>query len=94
MVRHRQCTVKTVKEAWEKLYNAEDIKPRLNTKSLSNVLHTVGINWAGQNIIFNELIDLGKIDENELRERMKKAGKVLILSNLDVDRMSFGWTYS
>ena len=27
----------------------------------------------------------GKIDKNKLRGRMKNAGKILILSNLDVD---------
>ena len=52
--------LKRIKDAWEKLYNAEDIKPRLNTKSLSKVLHNVGVNMAGQNIIFNELLDLSK----------------------------------
>jgi transposase len=52
--------LKRVKDAWEKLYNAEDIKPHLNTKNLSKVLHNVGINRAGQNIIFNELLDLSK----------------------------------
>ena len=45
---------------WEKLYDAEDIKPHLNTKKLSKVLHNVGMNQAGQNIIFNELIDLSR----------------------------------
>jgi len=30
-------------------------------------------------------LDDGKIDKKELRERMKKAGKILIISNLDVD---------
>ncbi len=30
-------------------------------------------------------LDDGKIDKNQLRERMKKAGKILILSNPDVD---------
>ncbi len=30
-------------------------------------------------------LDAGNIDKNRLRERMKKAGKILILSNLDVD---------
>lgn len=52
--------LKRVKDVWEKLYNAEDIKPRLNTKSLSKVLHNVGINRTGQNMIFNELIDLSE----------------------------------
>ena len=52
--------LKRVKDAWEKLYDAEDIKPHLNTKKLSKVLHNVGMNRAGQNIIFNELIDLSE----------------------------------
>ena len=30
-------------------------------------------------------MDDGKIDKNKLKERMDKAGKILILSNLDVD---------
>jgi transposase len=30
-------------------------------------------------------MDDGKIDKKKLRERMEKAGKILILSNLDVD---------
>ncbi|MEA1865521.1 MAG: transposase [Euryarchaeota archaeon] len=49
--------LKRVNDVWEKLYDAEDIKPHLNTKKLSTVLHTVGMNRAGQNIIFNGLID-------------------------------------
>jgi len=52
--------LKRVKDAWEKLYDAEDIKPHLNTKKLSKVLHNVGMNRSGQNIIFNELMDLSK----------------------------------
>ncbi|HHF58608.1 MAG TPA: hypothetical protein ENL44_00190 [Thermoplasmatales archaeon] len=52
--------LKRVKDAWEKLYDVEDIKPHLNTKKLSKVLHNVGMNRAGQNIIFNELLDLSK----------------------------------
>ena len=52
--------LKRVKDTWEKLYDAEDIKPHLNTKKLSKVLHNVGMNRAGQNIIFNELVDLSK----------------------------------
>ena len=30
-------------------------------------------------------LDDGKIDKKEVRERVKKAGKILILSNIDVD---------
>jgi len=52
--------LKRVKDAWEKLYAAGDIKPHLNTKKLSKVLHNVGMNRAGQNTIFNELIDLSE----------------------------------
>ena len=52
--------LKRVKDAWEKLYDAEDIKPHLNTKKLSKVLYNVGMNRSGQNIIFNELMDLSK----------------------------------
>ena len=43
--------LKRVKDAWEKLYDAEDIKPHLNTKKLSKVLHNVSMNRAGQNIL-------------------------------------------
>jgi transposase len=38
----------------------EGIKPYLNTKNLSKVLHKVGINRAGQNIIFNYPVDQSK----------------------------------
>jgi transposase len=52
--------IKRVKDAWEKLYDVDGIKPHLNTKNLSKVLHKVGINRAGQNIIFNYLVDQSK----------------------------------
>lgn len=52
--------IKQVKDAWEKLYDVDGIKPHLNTKNLSKVLHKVGINRAGQNIIFNYLVDQSK----------------------------------
>ena len=52
--------LKRVKDAWEKLYNAEEIKPRLNTKNLSKVLRNVGINRARPDVIFNELVDISK----------------------------------
>ncbi|NQE06791.1 hypothetical protein C5S32_13045 [ANME-1 cluster archaeon GoMg1] len=52
--------LKRVKDAWEKLYNAEDIKPHLNPKNLTKVMREVGVNRAGQNVIFKELADLSK----------------------------------
>lgn len=52
--------LKRVKDSWEKLHNIEEIKPHLNTKNLSKVLHYVGRYRAGQNVIFNELADLSK----------------------------------
>jgi transposase len=50
--------LKRVKDAWEKLYNAGDINPSLNPKNLSNVLRDVGVNRAGQNVLFKELADM------------------------------------
>ena len=50
--------LKRVKDAWEKLYNANDINPSLNPKNLSNMLRDVGVNRAGQNVVFKELTDM------------------------------------
>lgn len=52
--------LKRVKDAWEKLYNAENINPHLNPKNLTRVLREVGVNRVGQDVIFNELADLSK----------------------------------
>ena len=49
--------MKRAKESWEKLYNVEHITPQLNPKNLSKVLHSVGINRVGQNVIFNNLVN-------------------------------------
>lgn len=49
--------MKRAKESWEKLYNVEHIDPQLNPKSLSKVLHSVGINRVGQNAIFKKLVN-------------------------------------
>jgi len=49
--------MKRAKESWDKLYNAEHIDPHLNPKNLSKVLHRVGINRVGQNVIFKKLTD-------------------------------------
>lgn len=35
--------LKQVKDAWEKLYNADDINPSLNPKNLHDVLRDVGM---------------------------------------------------
>jgi len=50
--------LKRVKDAWEKLYNADNIHPRLNPKNLSRVLREVGVNRSGQNLLFRELADM------------------------------------
>lgn len=50
--------LKRAKDAWEKLYNADHINPGLNPKNLSNVLRDVGVNRAGQNVVFRELTDM------------------------------------
>jgi hypothetical protein len=52
--------LKRIKDAWEKLYNAENIKPHLNPKNLTRVIREVGVNRVGQDVIFNELADLSK----------------------------------
>ncbi len=52
--------LKRIKDAWEKLYNAENMNPYLSPKKLSRIIREVGVNRAGQNIIFNELADLSK----------------------------------
>lgn len=52
--------LKRIKDAWEKLYNAENIKPHLNPKNLTRVIRKVGVNRVGQDVIFNELADLSK----------------------------------
>ncbi len=50
--------LKRAKDAWEKLYNAEDINPSLNQKNLTAVMRDVGVNRAGQNAIFKKLADM------------------------------------
>ncbi|MBE0517572.1 MAG: transposase [Methanophagales archaeon] len=52
--------LKRASDAWEKLYNADDTKPNLNPKNLSRVLREVGVNRAGQNVLFRELADMSK----------------------------------
>jgi len=50
--------LKRAEDAWEKLYNAEEIHPSLNQKNLTRMLREVGVNRAGQNIIFKKLADM------------------------------------
>lgn len=50
--------LKRAKDAWEKLYNAESTQPSLNQKNLTYMLREVGVNRAGQNIIFKKLSDM------------------------------------
>jgi transposase len=50
--------LKRAKDAWEKLYIAEDINPSLNQKNLTAVMRDVGVNRAGQNAIFKKLADM------------------------------------
>jgi transposase len=52
--------LKRVKDVWEKLYNVDSIDPNLNPKNLSRVLRDVGVNRAGQNVLFKELADMSK----------------------------------
>ena len=52
--------LKRIEESWEKLYNVDGIHPDLKPKSLSKVLHNVGINREGQNVVFNWLADRSK----------------------------------
>jgi transposase len=50
--------LKRAKDAWEKLYNAEDLHPGLNQKNLTDMLREVGVNRAGQNTIVKKLADM------------------------------------
>ena len=50
--------LKRAKDAWEKLYNAENIHPSLNQNNLTRVMRDVGVNRAGQNVLFKELADM------------------------------------
>ena len=50
--------LKRAKDAWAKLYNAENIHPSLNQNNLTRVMRDVGVNRAGQNVLFKELADM------------------------------------
>jgi hypothetical protein len=70
--------LKQIKDAWGKLYNAENMNPHLSPKKLSRIIRELGVNRAGQNIIFNEL-DIG--------------GKILIVSDMDVEKLEIYLLY-
>ena len=56
-VRVSDCVpLKRVESSWDKLYNAEGIKPNLNTKNISKLLKDVGADRAGQDFIFKNLL--------------------------------------
>ena len=48
--------LKRVESAWDKLYNTEGIKPRLNPKNISKLLRDVGTDRVGQDFIFKNLL--------------------------------------
>jgi transposase len=49
--------LKRAESSWQKLYNVESIEPDLKPKKLSTMLHNVGVNREGQNIVFKSLLD-------------------------------------
>jgi hypothetical protein len=48
--------LKRVESAWDKLYNAESIKPNLNPRNISKLLRDVGTNRIGQDFVFKNLL--------------------------------------
>ena len=75
------CTVplKQAKDAWEKLYNAEDINPSLN------LFEDQDLRLEEQKTLYKKL-DKHKIDREKFEELMKKAGKILIVTDMDVEK--------
>ena len=49
--------LKRVESSWEKLYNVELIEPDLKPNSLSRMLHSVGVNREGHQVVFKSLLD-------------------------------------
>ena len=49
--------MKRAESSWQKLYNVESIEPDLRSKNLSEMLHNVGVNREGQNVVFRNLLD-------------------------------------
>jgi len=49
--------LKRAESSWQKLYNIESIEPDLKPNGLSRMLHNVGINREGQELVFKSLLD-------------------------------------
>ena len=49
--------LKRAESSWQKLYNVESIEPDLRPNSLSKMLHNVGMNREGQELVFKSLLD-------------------------------------
>ncbi len=49
--------LKRAESSWQKLYNIESIVPNLKPNGLSRMLHNVGINREGQELVFKSLLD-------------------------------------
>ena len=49
--------LKRAESSWQKLYNVESLEPDLRPNSLSKMLHNVGINREGQELVFKSLLD-------------------------------------
>ena len=49
--------LKRAESSWQKLYNVESLEPDLKPNSLSRMLHNVGINREGQELVFKSLLD-------------------------------------
>lgn len=49
--------LKRAESSWQKLYNVEFIEPDLKANDLSRMLHTVGVNREGQEVVFKSLLD-------------------------------------
>jgi hypothetical protein len=49
--------LKRAKPVWEKLFNVDSIEPALNPTSVSKLLHNVGVDRIGQDMVFRSLMD-------------------------------------
>jgi hypothetical protein len=49
--------LKRAESSWQKLYNVESLEPDLRPNGLSKMLHNVGINREGQELVFKSLLD-------------------------------------
>ena len=49
--------LKRAESSWQKLYNVDSLAPDLTPNGLSRMLHNVGINREGQELVFKSLLD-------------------------------------